>query len=61
MMDTLNCKTHAHTRMCEEKQIRKNNAHWNDFAAKDLRYEFEGPHRKSGRMYQDDIIRDNSP
>ena len=26
-----------------------------------LRYEFEGPYRKSGRVYQDDILKDDSP
>ena len=33
-MDNINCKTQAHTRVCKENKLEKNDAYWNNFAVK---------------------------
>ena len=45
----------AHARVCKEnKSEEQNDAYWNNFVVKGA--SFEGSYRKSGEMYQDDIL-----
>ena len=43
---------------CEENKLEKNDTYWNNFVVKDASLK---DHRKSGGMYQDDILKDDSP
>ena len=49
--------------MCKENKLKleehKNNIYWNNFAVKGV--SLKDHIRKSGEMYQDDILKDNSP
>ena len=59
IMDYLNCKMQAHTRVCENNKLEKNDAYWNNFMVEDVSLKDH-----IGRVVgacQDDILKDDSP
>ena len=52
----------AHARVCEENKLEleeKNDTYWNNFAVECA--SLKDHIWKSGKVYQDDILKDNSP
>ena len=65
IVDNKNCKTQAHARVCEENKLELElelEKKWrllNQICG--WRSEFKGSYKKSGKTYQDDILKDDSP
>ena len=53
IIDNLNCKTQAYTRVCKENELKKITP------IETILYEFEGSYRKNGEEYQDNILKDD--
>ena len=63
IVDNKNCKTQAHARVCEENkleelELEKNDAYWINFVVEGASLK---DHIKRVEMYQDDILKDDSP
>ena len=56
IIDNLNCKTQAYTRVCKENELEKMTP------IETILCEFEGgSYRKNGEEYQDNILKDDLP
>ena len=56
LMDNLNCKMQAHARVCEKNKLELEKS---DFAVQGA--SLKDMYWKNGQMYQNDILRDDSP
>ena len=66
IVDNKNCKTQAYARVCKENkleelelELEKKQRLLNQFYG--WRCKFEGSYKKNGELYQDDILKDDSP